>query len=97
MRVIPSEVQEAHAQGGESGCVILATPDKHSSRGVENPKIYQHPVLMTYFLSLSLRESLFAARRQSKRIILADQQKYLFGFMHEMIQIFEVSIGAVEY
>ena len=54
-------------------------------RGVENPKIYQHPVLMNYFLSQSLREPLFAARRQSKRIMLADQQKYLFGFQHEMI------------
>jgi hypothetical protein len=27
--------------------------------------------------------------------MLADQQKYLFGFQHEMILIFEVSIGAV--
>ncbi len=26
--VLISEVQEAIAQGGESGCVILATPDK---------------------------------------------------------------------
>ena len=52
---------------------------------------------MNYFLSLSLRESLFAAWRQSKMIVLADQQNYLFGFQHEMIKIFEGSIGVVKY
>ena len=42
------------AQGRESGCVILATPDNHSSRGVENPKIYQHPVLRNSFRSFPI-------------------------------------------
>ena len=49
-------------------------------RGVENPKIYQHPVLMNYFLSLSLREPLFAAGDRVRGSCLLINRSTYLGF-----------------
>ena len=68
----PSEVQGAQAQGRESGCIILATPDKHSS--IE-AKIRRSPSISTMELLSFPIIARVLVRRTSKMIMLADQHE----------------------
>jgi hypothetical protein len=69
----PSEVQGAQAQGRESGCIILATPDKHSS--IE-AKIRRSPSISTMELLSFPIIARVLVRRTSKMIMLANQDPW---------------------